>query len=148
VRYPLYLLNGRPPGAPGTLSARPRERVRLRIVNAAADTAFQVALGGHRLTVTHTDGFPVTPVTGDALLVGMGERYDALVELDDGVFPLVALAGARTPGRPRSSGPAAARPPGRMRARPSWRGGGSPRPACARRPASTWEPASRPAPTG
>jgi len=52
--------------------------VRLRIVNAGADTAFRVALAGHRLTVTHTDGFPVRPVTGDALLVGMGERYDAV----------------------------------------------------------------------
>ena len=30
----------------------------------AADTAFRVALGGHRLTVTHTDGFPVVPAAG------------------------------------------------------------------------------------
>ncbi|HJU02969.1 MAG TPA: multicopper oxidase domain-containing protein, partial [Actinomycetes bacterium] len=92
VRYPLYLINGRPPAAPRTLTARPRQRVRLRVINAAADTAFRVALGGHRLTVTHTDGFPIKPVTGQALLVGMGERYDALVELGDGAFPLVALA--------------------------------------------------------
>jgi FtsP/CotA-like multicopper oxidase with cupredoxin domain len=92
VRYPLYLVNGRPPASPRTLTARPGERVRLRIVNAAADTAFRVALGGHRLTVTHTDGFPVLPVAADALLLGMGERYDAIVELGDGVFPLVALA--------------------------------------------------------
>jgi multicopper oxidase len=92
VRYPFYLINGRPVGSPRTLKARPRERVRLRIINAAADTAFRVAVAGHRLTVTHTDGFPVEPASGDALLVGMGERYDALVDLDDGVFPLVALA--------------------------------------------------------
>jgi multicopper oxidase len=92
VRYPLYLVNGRPPGSPRSLAARPRERVRLRIVNAGADTAFRVALAGHRLTVTHTDGFPVRPVTGDALLVGMGERYDALVDIGDGAFPMVALA--------------------------------------------------------
>jgi FtsP/CotA-like multicopper oxidase with cupredoxin domain len=74
------------------LSARPGEWVRLRLVNAAADTAFRLALGGHRLTVTHADGFRVRPVTGDALLLGMGERYDALVQLDDGAFPLVAVA--------------------------------------------------------
>jgi FtsP/CotA-like multicopper oxidase with cupredoxin domain len=92
VRYPLFLVNGRPPTAPRTLAARPLERVRFRIVNAGADTAFRVALAGHRLTVTHSDGFPVTPVTGDALLVGMGERYDALVGLGDGAFPLVAPA--------------------------------------------------------
>jgi FtsP/CotA-like multicopper oxidase with cupredoxin domain len=92
IRYPLYLANGRRARSPATVAARPGERVRLRIVNAGADTAFRLALGGHRLTVTHADGFPVLPVTTDALLIGMGERYDAIVELDDGVFPLVAVA--------------------------------------------------------
>jgi multicopper oxidase len=92
IDYPLYLLNGHPPTDPPTFRARPGQRLRLRVVNAAADTAFRVALGGHRLTVTHTDGFPVAPVTADALLVGMGERCDALVTLGEGAFPLVALA--------------------------------------------------------
>jgi multicopper oxidase len=92
VRHPLYLVNGRPPQAPTILRGRPGERLRLRIVNAAADTAFQLAVGGHRLQVTHADGFPIRPSTGDALLIGMGERYDVQVELGDGVFPLVALA--------------------------------------------------------
>jgi len=92
VRYPLFLLNGRTADAPATFHARPGTRVRLRIVNAGGDTAFRVALGGHRLRVTHADGLPVRPVDTDALLLGMGERYDALVTLDDGVFPLVAVA--------------------------------------------------------
>ena len=92
VRYPHYLLNGRVASAPRTFTAKPRQRVRLRLINAGSDTAFRVALGGHRMTVTHTDGFPVTPVDTDALLIGMGERYDVLVTLGDGTFPLVALA--------------------------------------------------------
>jgi multicopper oxidase len=92
VRYPHFLLNGRLPAAPETFEASPGARLRLRLLNAGADTAFRVALGGHVLTVTHTDGFPVEPVETDALLVGMGERYDVLVTVDDGVFPLVALA--------------------------------------------------------
>ncbi|MEV6524495.1 multicopper oxidase family protein [Longispora sp. NPDC051575] len=92
VAYPHFLLGGRLPAAPQVFTGRPGSRIRLRIINAAADTAFRVALGGHRLTVTHTDGYPVQPVDTDALLLGMGERYDALVTLDDGVFPLVALA--------------------------------------------------------
>ena len=92
VRHPLYLINGRASHSPTVFEARPQERMRLRIVNAGADTAFRLALGGHRLTVTPADGFPVRPVTGDALLVGMGERYDLLVDLRDGVFPLVAVA--------------------------------------------------------
>ena len=92
VDYPHYLLNGRLPAHPETFRARPGNRLRLRLVNAGGDTAFRVALGGHKMTVTHTDGFPVKPVATDALVLGMGERYDVLVDLDDGVFPLVALA--------------------------------------------------------
>jgi FtsP/CotA-like multicopper oxidase with cupredoxin domain len=92
IRYPLYLANGRQARSPATVAARPGDRVRLRIINAGADTAFRLALQGHRLTVTHADGFPVLPVTGDAVLIGMGERYDVLVQLDDGSFPLVAVA--------------------------------------------------------
>jgi FtsP/CotA-like multicopper oxidase with cupredoxin domain len=92
VAHPHYLLNGRLPANPETFRARPGSRLRLRLVNAGGDTAFRVALGGHRMTVTHTDGYPVQPVQTDTLLLGMGERYDVLVNLDDGVFPLVALA--------------------------------------------------------
>jgi len=92
IAYPHYLANGRVPAAPVTLSAKPGQRARLRLINAGSDTAFRVALGGHRLTITHSDGFPVAPVTTDALLIGMGERYDVLVTVGDGVFPLVALA--------------------------------------------------------
>ncbi|WP_175499912.1 multicopper oxidase family protein, partial [Streptomyces sp. CC77] len=92
VAYPYYLVNGRTPEAPSEFRAAPGDRIRLRIVNAGGDTAFRVALGGHRMTVTHTDGFPVRHVEAGALLVGMGERYDVLVTAGDGVFPLVAAA--------------------------------------------------------
>ena len=92
ITYPHYLINGRTPDVPVTLSGRPGDRVRVRIVNAGSDTAFRVAVGGHRMTVTHSDGFPVTPVSTDALLIGMGERFDVVVDLEDGVFPLVASA--------------------------------------------------------
>ena len=92
VTYPYYVINGRIPEAPTTFTAKPGQRVRLRFINAGSDTAFRVALAGHRMTVTHTDGFPVVPTEVDALLLGMGERYDAIVTVDDGIFPLVALA--------------------------------------------------------
>lgn len=96
VVYPHYLVNGRVPASPVTLRGKPGQRVRMRLVNAGSDTAFRVALGGHRMTVTQTDGFPVQPAETDALLVGMGERYDVLVTLADGAFPLVALAEGKT----------------------------------------------------
>lgn len=92
VAYPYYLVNGRTADAPQTLRAKPGDRIRIRLINAGGDTAFRVALGGHRMTVTHTDGFPVEHAETDALLLGMGERYDVLVTAKDGVFPLTALA--------------------------------------------------------
>lgn len=92
VSYPFHLINGRIPVAASKFSAKVGQRIRLRIINAGADTAYRVALAGHTMTVTHTDGFPVRPVQTDAVLVGMGERYDAIVTAGDGVFPLVASA--------------------------------------------------------
>lgn len=76
----------------------PGKKVRLRIINASGGTAYRVALGGHKLTITHTDGFPVQQQEVDALLVGMGERYDVLVTHGDGVFPRVALAEGKNAG--------------------------------------------------
>lgn len=96
VDYPHHLINGRTAQAPVTLTGRPGQRARIRIVNAGSDTAFRVALGGHRMTVTHSDGFPVRPVATDALLIAMGERYDVIVGLADGVFPFVARAEGKT----------------------------------------------------
>ncbi|MGK5447321.1 multicopper oxidase family protein [Streptomyces radiopugnans] len=92
VTYPYYLVNGRTAEAPESFRAKPGDRIRIRLINAGGDTAFRIALGGHKMTVTHTDGFPVEHTTTDALLLGMGERYDVLVTAQDGVFPLVALA--------------------------------------------------------
>ena len=90
VTYPHYLVNGRIPVAAETFTAKPGQRVRIRLVNASADTIFAVALGGHRLTVTHSDGYAVRPTETGALYLGMGERYDVVTTLKDGVFPLVA----------------------------------------------------------
>ncbi|MFD4632711.1 multicopper oxidase family protein [Streptomyces sp. NPDC058284] len=92
VAYPHHLINGRTAKAPSQFRARPGDRIRLRIINAGGDTAYRVALGGHEMTVTHTDGSPVRHAKTDALLLGMGERYDVLVTAKDGVFPLTALA--------------------------------------------------------
>lgn len=92
VAFPFYLLNGRLPTAPHTFHAKPGQRARIRVINAGGTTMFRLALGGHKLTVTHTDGYPVEPVTVDTLHIASGERYDLLVTLDDGAFPLSAVA--------------------------------------------------------
>ncbi|GAC1398752.1 MAG: multicopper oxidase MmcO [Mycobacterium sp.] len=91
VTYPYYLINGKIPSAPVTLTAKPGQRARFRLINSAAGTGFQVALGGHHVTVTHTDGYPVKPVTVDTLVLGIAERYDVTVTLGDGAFPFTAI---------------------------------------------------------
>lgn len=91
VAYPLHVINGRAPSERETINAKPGQRVRLRLINAGSDTAYRVVVGGHRLTVTHTDGFPVRPVEVDNVVLGMGERYDVIVTVGSGAFPIVAV---------------------------------------------------------
>lgn len=98
VAYPLFLINGKPANDPDELTAKPGQRVRIRVINAASDTIFTVALGGHRMRVTHTDGYPVEPVEVGAFYIGMGERYDVVVTVGDGAFPLVAQPFGKTTG--------------------------------------------------
>ncbi|BCJ33128.1 multicopper oxidase MmcO [Actinocatenispora thailandica] len=92
LTYPLHLANARPPEDPAVIRARPGQRLRLRLINASAATPYRVAFSGHRMTVTHADGWPVRPTTVDTLLIGMAERYDVLVTVGDGAFGLVAAA--------------------------------------------------------
>lgn len=92
IAYAMHLTNGRPPEDRPTFEVPAGGRARLRLVNAASDTAYRVAVGGLRLTVTHADGFPVEPVEVDALLLGMAERYDVVVEAGPGAYPIVAVA--------------------------------------------------------
>lgn len=93
VSYPLYLMNGRSRRDPQTFDVRAGQRIRLRVINAAADTAFRFAVQDHAMQVTHTDGFPVNPAPADAVLVGMGERFDALLTVEGaGAYAVVAAA--------------------------------------------------------
>lgn len=93
VKYPLYVINGRDATRSPVYSVQPGQRVRLRLINAASATPFRVAFGGGKMTVVATDGYSVEPVTTDALLIGMGERYDVEVTVSrSGALPLVAVA--------------------------------------------------------
>ncbi len=90
VSYPYFVANGRVPADPRVVDYKPGRRIRLRIINAGGDTAFRVGLPGIPLTVTHTDGFPVVPRQVDSVLLGMGERADAVIAINDTSVPLVA----------------------------------------------------------
>ena len=90
VSYPYFVANGRVPADPRVVDYKPGRRIRLRIINAGGDTAFRVGLPGIPMTVTHTDGFPVVPRQVDSVLLGMGERADAVIAINDTSVPLVA----------------------------------------------------------
>lgn len=92
VRYPLYLINGRPPEAPASIRVRRGDRVRLRLLNPSSDTVFCVFAERHPLTIVRADGGPVEPVETDAVVLGMGERYDVLVDVrESGYVRLVGM---------------------------------------------------------
>jgi FtsP/CotA-like multicopper oxidase with cupredoxin domain len=53
---------------------------RLRFVNTAIDTHFKVSLDGHLMTVMAADFNPIQPYTAEVLSIGIGQRYDVVVE--------------------------------------------------------------------
>ncbi len=75
-----YLMNGLAPGSNWTGLFRPGERVRLRFINAAAMTYFDVRIPGLKMTVVQVDGQNVKPVTVDEFRTGVAETYDVIVE--------------------------------------------------------------------
>jgi multicopper oxidase len=91
ISYPFYLIGGHTAEDPLTFEVRRGERVRLRLLNPSSHTTFRVAVSGHTLTLTHSDGMPVEPVEVDSVRIGEGERYDVIVEANNpGVWQMAA----------------------------------------------------------
>ena len=74
-----FLVNGNNPEQNWTGLFEPGERVRLRFVNAAAMTFFDVRIPGLKMTVVQADGNNVQPVTVDELRIAVAETYDVIV---------------------------------------------------------------------
>jgi CopA family copper-resistance protein len=92
-----YLLNGLPPGANWTGLFRPGERVRLRFINAASMSFFDVRIPGLQMTVVEADGNSVVPVTVDEIRLGVAETYDVIVQpRDDQAYTIFAQSEDRT----------------------------------------------------
>ena len=75
-----FLLNGQTAEQNWTGLFRRGERVRLRIINAAAMTYFDLKIPGLPLTVVQADGQDVEPVVVDELQIAVAETYDVVVE--------------------------------------------------------------------
>jgi len=91
-----YLMNGTTPAGNWTGLFRPGERVRLRFINGAANTFYDVRIPGLGLTVVQADGVDVEPVTVDEFRFGPGETYDVLVQPKDDAYTVYAQAMDRT----------------------------------------------------
>lgn len=86
-----YLLNGQASDAPWEGRFTPGERVRLRIINAASMSYFNVRIPGLPMTVVQADGQNVAPVTVDELQIAVAETYDVVVTPEaDRAFTLFA----------------------------------------------------------
>ena len=88
-----YLVNAHDSGANWTGLFTPGERVRLRIINAAAMTNFNVHIPGLPMTVIAADGQNVQPVETDEFQIGIAETYDVIVQPPaDQAYGLIAEA--------------------------------------------------------
>lgn len=88
-----YLVNGHGPAENWTGLFRPGERVRLRIINAAAMTIFNVRIPGLPMTIVQADGENVRPVETDEFQISIAETYDVIVQpTEDRAFTIVAEA--------------------------------------------------------
>ena len=92
-----YLVNGHGPADNWTGLFKPGERVRLRVINAAAMTIFNLRIPGLKMTVVQADGQDVRPVTVDELQIANAETYDVIVQpVGDRAYTLVAEAADRS----------------------------------------------------
>lgn len=91
-----YLMNGTTPSGNWTGLFRLGERVRLRFVNGAANTFYDVRIPGLKMTVVQADGQNVEPVTVDEFRFGPGQTYDVVVKPEDDAYTVFAQSMDRT----------------------------------------------------
>ncbi|NOQ93302.1 MAG: copper resistance system multicopper oxidase [Methylophaga sp.] len=92
-----FLMNGQTPEQGWTGLFDKGEKVRLRFINAAAMTLFDVRIPNVKMTVVAADGQNIEPVTIDDFRIGVAETYDVIVEPEsDKAHTIIAQAIDRT----------------------------------------------------
>ena len=74
-----YLMNGHTPASGWTALFAPGERIRLRLINGAAMSFFDLRIPGLTMTVVAADGQNIEPVSVDEIRIGVAETYDVIV---------------------------------------------------------------------
>ena len=75
-----YLLNGQTPAGNWTGLFEAGDKLRLRFINGASMTFFDVRIPGLKMTVVAADGQAIEAVSVDEFRIGNGETYDVIVE--------------------------------------------------------------------
>nr|WP_314441954.1 copper resistance system multicopper oxidase [uncultured Sphingomonas sp.] len=87
-----FTVNGHGPYDNWTGLFRAGERVRLRIINASAQTNFNVRIPDLPMTVVQADGQNVKPVTVDEFQIGVAETFDVVVTPGDRAYSFISEA--------------------------------------------------------
>lgn len=74
-----YLMNGITPAQNWLGLCKAGEKIRLRFINGAAMTIFDVRIPGLKMTVVAADGQNIQPVSVDEFCIGNAETYDVIV---------------------------------------------------------------------
>ncbi len=74
-----YLINGRPSTEAWYQKIKAGQPVKLRFINASAQTIFDVRIPGLKMKVVATDGVDVEPVSIDDIRIGVAETYDVII---------------------------------------------------------------------
>jgi CopA family copper-resistance protein len=91
-----YLMNGLGPDLNWNALFKKGEKVRLRFINSASDTYFDVRIPGLKLTVVQVDGQNIVPVTVDEFRIAIAETYDVIVEPDEKAYTIFAESKSRS----------------------------------------------------
>jgi FtsP/CotA-like multicopper oxidase with cupredoxin domain len=86
-----YLLNGINEAVDGKSGSRFKltfekgKKYLLRLINTSTDNFFKVHLDGHKFTVISNDFVPIKPYVTDWVPLGVGQRYDVVIEANQAV---------------------------------------------------------------
>jgi len=92
----LFLMNGLAPGDNWTGVFQPGERVLFHVINAAADSFFDVRIPDLPMTIVQSSGVYVQPVETDEFRIAIAETYDFIVEPQNRPYTLFAESMDRT----------------------------------------------------
>ncbi|PJD93698.1 MAG: hypothetical protein CK425_12470 [Parachlamydia sp.] len=90
--YDAFLTNYHPPENPDITTVKPKQKVRLCVINGASATIFFITLGKLEGTVIAVDGNKIQPLSDSRFELAVAQRIDIVVTIPEegGTFPILA----------------------------------------------------------